>query len=227
MTPSHTAPIRVLIVDDHGIMRAGLRMLLESHPGIQVVAEAVQCAEALEAAARERPDVIVLDLDLGTESGLDCLPDLLTTAATSRVVVLTGVRDAALHRQAIRLGAVGLVRKEKAVDELLQAIEKVHAGEVWLESTMVASVLGEMTRTRPAQPVDPEAAKMASLTEREREVVTLVGQGLRNRQIAERLSISETTVRHHLTAIFAKLEVHDRLELVIYAYRHNLAVPAS
>ena len=225
MTPGQPSPIRVLIVDDHGIVRAGLRMLLESRPGIQVVAEATRCTEALNAAARELPDIIVLDLDLGAESGLDCLPGLLAAAATARVVVLTGVRDSALHRQAIRLGAMGLVLKEKAVDELLQAIEKVHAGEVWLESTMVASVLGEMTRTRTLPAVDPETAKLTSLTEREREVVTLVGQGLRNRQIAERLYISETTVRHHLTAIFAKLAVHDRLELVIYAYRHNFAGP--
>lgn len=223
MVTSFPAPIRVLIVDDHGIVRAGLRMLLESYPRIQVVAEAVQCADALEATARELPDIIVLDLDLGGESGLECLPALLTTAPAARVVILTGLRDPAIHRQAVRLGAMGLVFKEKAVEELLQAIEKVYAGEVWLESTMVASVLGELVRLPP--PMSPEATHIASLTEREREVVTLVGQGLRNRQIAERLAISETTVRHHLTAIFAKLEVHDRLELVIYAYRHHLTNP--
>jgi len=121
---------------------------------------------------------------------------------------------------------MGLVLKEKAADVLLQAIEKVHAGEVWLEPAMIASVLGEMTGARASQLLDPEVAKIASLTEREREVVTLMSQGLRNRQIAARLGISETTVRHHLTSIFAKLEVTDRLELVIYTYRHGLARPA-
>jgi DNA-binding NarL/FixJ family response regulator len=118
---------------------------------------------------------------------------------------------------------MGLVLKEKAAEVLLQAIEKVRAGEVWLDGAMIASVLREMTHTREAQPVNPKSARLALLTEREREVIALVGQGLRNKQVAERLFISETTVRHHLTAIFAKLEVADRLELVIYAYRHGLA----
>jgi DNA-binding NarL/FixJ family response regulator len=118
---------------------------------------------------------------------------------------------------------MGLVLKEKAATVLLQAIEKVHAGEVWLEGAMIASVLREMTQTRETRQTNPEAARIALLTEREREIVALVGQGLRNKQVAERLFISEVTVRHHLTAIFAKLRVADRLELVIYAYRHGLA----
>jgi len=198
-------------------------MLIESRAGITVVGEAGNGSEALAAAARTQPDIIVLDLDLGGESGLDCFPELRTVASTARVLVLTGVRDPELHRQAVRLGAMGLVLKEKAAEVLLQAIEKVHAGEVWLESTMIARVLGEMTRTRVSQPPDPEAAKIASLTEREREVVQLMSEGLRNKQIADRLGISETTVRHHLTSIFAKLGVTDRLELVIYTYRHDLA----
>ena len=226
MATSFSQPIRVVIVDDHAVVRTGLRMLIESRPGIIVVGEAGNGAEALAVVARTQPDIIVLDLDLGGESGLDCFPELRTAASTARVLVLTGVRDPELHRRAVRLGSMGLVLKEKAADVLLQAIEKVHAGEVWLEPAMIASVLGEMTGTRASQLLDPEAAKIASLTEREREVVTLISQGLRNKQIAERLGISETTVRHHLTSIFAKLEVTDRLELVIYTYRHGLAGPS-
>ena len=225
MSTSLPQPIRVVIVDDHGIVRAGLRMLIESRPGTTVVGEASNAPEALAVAARTQPDIIVLDLDLGGKNGVDCLPELRAAASTARVLVLTGVRDPELHQQAIRLGAMGLVLKEKAADVLLQAIEKVHAGEVWLEPTMIANVLGAMTSARASQPPDPEAAKIAALTEREREVVTLIGQGLRNKQIAQRLGISETTVRHHLTSIFAKLDVADRLELVIYAYRHSLAGP--
>jgi DNA-binding NarL/FixJ family response regulator len=118
---------------------------------------------------------------------------------------------------------MGVVLKEKAAETLLRAIERVHAGEVWLERAMMASVLSQMTRA--SQQPDPEAAKIATLTTREREVIALIGEGLRNRQIAERLFISETTVRHHLTSIFAKLEVADRLELVIYAFRHALVRP--
>src|SRR5262245_13190913 len=157
-----------------------------------------------------------------------CIPTLLHTAPKTRILVLTGVRDPEIHRQAIRHGALGLVFKEKAVETLLQAITKVRAGEVWLESTMIARVLGDLTRPQPSPQVSAEATKIARLTEREHEVITLVGEGLRNKHIAERLYISEATVRHHLTAIFAKLDVSDRFELAIYAYQHDLAkLPAS
>jgi len=138
------------------------------------------------------------------------------------------VRDPEAHREAVRRGAMGLVLKEHAAETLLEAIAKVGAGEVWLEPSMVARVLGELTRPQTAQqPISPEAAKIATLTAREREVITLVGEGLRNQHIAERLYISEATVRHHLTAIFAKLGVADRFELAIYAYQHGLAKPPA
>jgi two-component system, NarL family, nitrate/nitrite response regulator NarL len=219
--------VRVLIVDDHGIMRAGLRMLLESHPGFAVVGEASTCADALALATGTQPDVIVLDLDLGGENAVESIPTLLRIVPETRILVLTGVRDPEVHRQAIRHGALGLVFKEKAVETLLQAITKVRAGEVWLEPTMIARVLGDLTRPQPAPQASEEAIKIARLTEREREVITLVGEGLRNRHIAERLYISEATVRHHLTAIFAKLDVSDRFELAIYAYQHGLAKPPA
>jgi two-component system, NarL family, nitrate/nitrite response regulator NarL len=219
--------VRVLIVDDHGIMRAGLRMLLESHPGFAVVGEASTCADALALATGTQPDVIVLDLDLGGENAVESIPTLLRIVPETRILVLTGVRDPEVHRQAIRHGALGLVFKEKAVETLLQAITKVRAGEVWLEPTMIARVLGDLTRPQPAPQASSEAIKIARLTEREREVITLVGEGLRNRHIAERLYISEATVRHHLTAIFAKLDVSDRFELAIYAYQHSLAKPPA
>jgi two-component system, NarL family, nitrate/nitrite response regulator NarL len=219
--------VRVLIVDDHGIMRAGLRMLLESQSGIMVVGEASSCADALALATCTQPDVIVLDLDLGGENAVESIPTLLRTAPETRILVLTGLRDPEVHRQAIRHGALGLVFKEKAVETLLQAITKVRAGEVWLEPTMIAQVLGDLTRPQLSPQTSSEATKIARLTEREREVITLVGEGLRNKHIAERLYISEATVRHHLTAIFAKLDVSDRFELAIYAYQHDLAKPPA
>ena len=219
--------VRVLIVDDHGIMRAGLRMLLESQPGITVVGEASTCADALALTTDTQPDVIVLDLDLGGENAVESIPTLLRIAPETRILVLTGVRDPEIHRQAIRHGAMGLVLKEKAVETLLQAITKVQAGEVWLESTMIARVLGDLTRPQSSPQASAEATQIARLTEREREVITLVGEGLRNKHIAARLYISEATVRHHLTAIFAKLDVSDRFELAIYAYQHGLAKPPA
>ena len=223
--PAISKPIRVMLIDDHAVVRTGLRMLLESRAGVAVVGEAGNRRDALEGAAHMQPDVFLLDLDLGGDSALDFLPELLATASSARVLILTGVRDPEAHRRAVRLGAVGLVLKEKAAEVLLKAIEQVHAGEVWLDRTLLASVLGDLTRASLKQPSDPEAIKIATITAREREVIGLIGQGLKNRQIGERLFISETTVRHHLTSIFGKLEVADRLELVIYAYRYGLARP--
>jgi two-component system, NarL family, nitrate/nitrite response regulator NarL len=224
MSNASTNPIRVLLIDDHVVMRAALRMLVESRPEMTVVGEAANSAAAILSAAREQPDIILLDLDLGEESGLDFLPALLAAAKRARVIVLTGIRDLAEHRQAVRLGAMGMVLKGQAFDTLVKAIERVHAGEIWLDPGLVANVLAKRSRVR-GQDLDPEAARITALTEREREVIALIGHGLKNRQIGERLSISETTVVHHLTSIFAKLGVANRLELVTYAYRHGLAKP--
>jgi two-component system, NarL family, nitrate/nitrite response regulator NarL len=225
MATSTSLPIRVLVVDDHEVMRAGLRMLIESHPGLAVAGEAGTRAGLLAAAGRDHPDVIVLDLDLGGDQVVDCIPELVTTAAGARVLVLTGVRDPELHRRAVQLGAMGVVRKEKAAVILLDAIQKVHAGEAWLEPGLVAGVLSDLRRSHTAASADPEQRRIATLTKREREVIVLAGQGLKTKQLAQRLSISEITVRHHLTSIFDKLGVADRLELMIFAYRHGLAKP--
>src|SRR5262245_18780437 len=116
MSTFHAQSTRVLIVDDHAVVRTGLRMLLESQPGFIVVGEAANRIDALATAVREQPDIILLDLDLGGENGLDCLAELLTAASMARVLILTGVRDTDMHRRAIRLGAMGLVLKEKAAE---------------------------------------------------------------------------------------------------------------
>lgn len=218
-----TNPIRVLIVDDHAIMRAGLRLLIENKPGLKVVGEAGNQVDALALAGREQPDIVLLDIDLGNSSSLDFLPELLAAVEHSHVLILTGVLDSETHDQAMRLGAMGVVLKEKAPEVLVKAIQKVHAGEVWLDHSAISRVFSEMSRNGRALKADPETIKVATLTAREREVVTLIGEGLKNRQIAERLFISETTVRHHLTSIFSKLGVSDRLELIIYAYRQGIA----
>ncbi|MBV9787154.1 MAG: response regulator transcription factor [Chloroflexi bacterium] len=223
MTTIDSKTVRIMLVDDHTVVRAGLRMLIESRPGLHVVGEAATTGEALTVAAQAQPDIILLDLDLGGDSGLDILPELFTTAKQARVLMLTGVRDPEEHHRAVRLGAMGVVVKEKAADDLLKAIEKVHAGEVWLDGALMARVLGRSGPVGEMTPVNPETARINSLTEREREVIALICEGLQNKLIGERLFISETTVRHHLTSIFDKLGVTNRLELVIYAYRHGLA----
>jgi len=220
-------PIRILLVDDHVIVRAGLRMLIENHKGMVVVGEAGTRIDALAIAAREQPQVILLDLDMGNESGLDFLRELLDAAAEARVVMLTGVRDPEAHRRAVHLGAMGLVLKDKAAEVLIKAIEKVHAGEVWLDRSLTASVLSERSQADIGRKSDPEAGKIGSLTSREREIVGLVCEGLKNKQIADRLFISEATVRNHITSILSKLELSDRFELALYAYRQHLAKPPS
>src|SRR5437773_2099837 len=138
--------IRVLIVDDHAILSAGLRMIIEGRPGMQVVGEAPNGAEALAMAAAEAPDIILLDIDLGDENGIDILPKLLASNPTSRVLLLTGLRDPEIHRQAVQLGAMGVVLKDKAVETVLKAIEKVYAGEVWLDRAMIADILTERAK---------------------------------------------------------------------------------
>jgi DNA-binding NarL/FixJ family response regulator len=217
--------IRILLIDDHELVRAGLRLLIGNQPEMKMIGETGDRAEALSLAASEQPNIILLDLDLGDANGLDLIPELTAAAAQARIIILTGVRDAELHQSAVRLGAMGVVLKSKAAEVLIKAISKVYAGEVWLDSTTTAKLLGELSRPRPKQPADPEAAKIATLTKREREIIPLVGEGLKNKQIADRLFISETTVRHHLASIFDKLGVSDRFGLIILAYRHGLAKP--
>jgi two-component system nitrate/nitrite response regulator NarL len=216
-------PIQILVIDDHQIFVAALRLLLEREPGLSVIAEARTKQEAFEA-ARNRPDIILLDLDLGSHTGTDLLPELMALAPTARVLVLTGVLDPELHLRAICLGAIGIVLKLEAPRLLLKAIRKVYAGEAWLNRTMVASAMVELQeRKQELKKSDPHAVKIASLTARELEVIALVGEGRRNKAIGERLYISDKTVRHYLTSIFNKLEVADRLELMIYAYQYGLA----
>jgi DNA-binding NarL/FixJ family response regulator len=213
--------IRILIVDDHQLVQTGLRMLIESQPEMKVVGKARTGAEALAQAADTKPDLILLDIDLGGENGLDLLPELRRIAADARVLVLTGLTDEESHRQAARLGAAGLVLKQNAAEVLLKAIRKVSEGETWLDRSVMSNLLHEMNR--PKKQIDPHEARMASLTAREREVIALIAEGQKNKQIAERLFISETTVTHHLSSIYSKLGVSDRLELVIYAFSHSLA----
>jgi two-component system, NarL family, nitrate/nitrite response regulator NarL len=219
--------IRILLIDDHTVMRLGLRVLIENQPGLTVVGEASGRADALELAEREQPNIILLDLTLPGTDGIELIPELLALAKEARILVLTGVLDPEAHKRAIHRGAMGVVLKEKAADVLIKAIEKVHEGEIWLDRAMVANVVGDRSRFRDVKRKDdPEAARIATLTEREREVIALIGEGLRNRQIADRLFISEGTVRNHLTTVFSKLEVSDRFELLIFSYRHAIAKPA-
>ena len=194
-------------------------MLIDQNPTMEVVGVAGDRSEALALAASEQPNLIILDILLGDDDGLTFLPELREVAKNTRVLVLTGLRSSESQRRAIIAGAMGVVLKEHAAEVLIKAINKVHQGEVWLDRSLMGSVLDAITK---APEVDPETARIDSLTERERQVLALIAEGLKNKQIGERLFISETTVTHHLSSIFSKLEVSDRLELVIYAFSRNI-----
>jgi two-component system nitrate/nitrite response regulator NarL len=220
-TPDSPA-IRILMVDDHEMFRAGIRALLRDEPGLTVVAEAGNKSEALEA-ARSQPDIILLDLDLADDNALEFLPALMHAAGDAHVLVVTGVPDPELHVRAVCLGAMGVVHKLEAPNQLLKAIRKVHGGEAWLSRSLVASAMKELHRVRQPAKAGPDETRIANLTSRELEVIRLIGEGRRNKTIGEQLFISEKTVRHYLTSIYGKLDVNDRLELMIFAYQHGLA----
>ena len=228
MSNTEDKPIRVLLVDDHAIIREGLGDLIRSRPGMAVVGDADNRAAAVALAAREQPDVIVLDLDLGADSGLDVLPELMRAAASASVIILTGMRDTEKRDRAMELGAKGVVLKERGATELLSAIEKVHrTGDYWLEPGAAKRLLDKQ-RSRAGESADPEAAKIASLTPTERELITRIGEGLDNRRIAGRMHIAESTVRNNLTRIYDKLDIKGgRLGLLVYAYRHGLVKPVN
>jgi len=214
--------IRIVIVDDQLVVREGLRMLLENHPGMKVVGMAGTRSEALELVAGQPCDLIIVNLELGGYSALTLLPQLREAAKSARILVMTALRDSETHQKAAQLGAMGVVSKENAADLLLKAIEKVYQGEAWLDRLTLGNLIWQIS-SQDKESIDPQRKRISSLTERERQVIALIAQGLKNRQIAERLFISPTTVTHHLSSIYSKLGVTDRLELVVYAFANKLA----
>jgi two-component system, NarL family, nitrate/nitrite response regulator NarL len=222
MITEHT--ISILLIDEQSLVRTGLRMLLESFDGLKVIGEAENFLEGIENTS-EAPDIIMVDLKAlsqhsNTENVLQSL-----NIGKSRILLLTDEDDPEINLNAVKMGAMGIVNKKESAEVLHKAIERIYAGEVWINRAMMAKVMGGMWNHNYTSSINnnPEAQKIASITHREREVVTLIGQGCKNKQIAEQLFISEITVRHHLTSIFAKLGVCDRFELAIYSYRHGMA----
>ena len=217
-------PINVMLVDDHQTMLWGLERLIESvSPRMQVRATARSGEEAIAKLTQAAPDVILLDLDLGGKSGLDILPTLLMQSH-ARALVLTGTREQATLDQAVMRGARGVLGKDAAAEHVVKAIEKVHRGELWLDREMAARVFDGLLHPAAARPADPEQEKQASLTAKERKVIAAVvkASGASNKVLAQQLFLSEHTLRNHLTSIYHKLGVGNRLELYVYATRHQL-----
>lgn len=224
-------PVRVLLVQNQECVRFGLRLLIESKQEVEVIGEASNYSQAIATIEQCRPDVILLDHEHGGDCSIDTIPDLIAAADGGRVLVFTGEWNPEAHYRAFGLGAMGLVFKTDSPEVLIKAIGKVQAGEAWIESVTMARLLREMwqgkVRSGEGVQSQPSRRNITKLTEREREVVVLIGERLQNKQIADRLFVCEATVRHHLTSIYDKLNLKNRFELALYAYQHGLAKQPS
>jgi two-component system, NarL family, nitrate/nitrite response regulator NarL len=220
-------PIRVLVVDDHPSLLWGLQKIIESAAPAMCLAGKASCrAEALRAAREASPDVILLDVDLGGESGIDCIAEL-KAAAPARVIILTGAADSEVRKRSVMAGACGFVHKSAAAQSIIEAIVHVHAGRLWLDSDDVADVLQSMGRSqgKPAR----ERRCGEHLTPAEWRIVAAVLQhrSAPNKVIAGALHISGHTLRNHLASIYGKLGLRSRLDLVLYAREHPLQHPQA
>jgi two-component system response regulator DevR len=207
-----------MIVDDHEVVRLGLRGLLERQPGWQVVAEAATADEAVSRALECRPDVVVMDIRLAGSSGIDACRRIISQVPDTRVIMLTSYAEEELLFDAIAAGAAGYVLKQIGSDELVRAIETVGRGEALLDPSLTRRVLAKV---REAARKEAFAA-FADLTEQELRVLALISEGRTNREIAEALYLGEGTVRNYVSNILGKLGVSNRAEAAAYAVEHNL-----
>ncbi len=216
--------VRLLIADDHPIFRHGLRALLEAEPDFQVVGEAADGGEVLAMAPRLQPDVLLLDLAMPHIGGMEALRELTMSAAPSRrplrIVLLTVAIEKKQIVEALQLGARGVVLKDAAALLLIKALRVVLAGQYWVGRELVTDMVQYLGRLAPA--VSAQGRQEPALTSREREILSAIVSGLTNREIAEKLGISEDTVKHHLSRIFDKVGVSHRLELAMFAVNHGL-----
>jgi DNA-binding NarL/FixJ family response regulator len=207
------------------MFRMGLRELIEKTEGVANVAAVGSPEEWLANVNAFPTDVVVLHIQDEFEAAVQLLLRTHAGHATTPVLILTHRCDPALSRRLVLAGARGVVFKDNSPEHLLTAIRKVHEGELWLDRATTAQIISDLTERRRREAANPERAKIQSLTSREREVIHRVAQGLDNKRIAAGMAVSEHTVRHHLTSIFAKLELPNRLALAVYAHRNNLSQP--
>jgi DNA-binding NarL/FixJ family response regulator len=213
--------IRVVIADDHAIFRDGLRMLLAAEPGIEVVGEASDGTEVLSAVRRTKPHILLLDLLMPRLPGIESLRQLAEAGEPVRTILLTAAAEREQVVEALQLGARGVVLKESATQVLLKSIRCVMEGQYWVGRGSVTDLV-EALRSAAASPTAERPEKAFGITARELEVIGAVTAGLSNKDIAAKFQITEDTVKHHLTNIYDKLGVSNRLELALFAIHHSL-----
>jgi len=218
--------IRVLLCDDQALVRSGFRMILEAREDIEVVGEAQDGAQALELARRRRPDVILMDVRMPRLDGVEATRRLAEAGSEARVLILTTFDLDEYVYEALRAGASGFLLKDVQPAQLVEAIRVVARGEALLAPTVTRRLLDRFAQALPASPGEPPP-ELSSLTERELEVLGLLAGGLSNAELAERLFLSETTVKTHVSSILRKLGLRDRVQAVVAAYQAGLAPPRS
>lgn len=216
--------VRIVLADDHPIVRDGLKKLLQLEEDFEVVGEAGDGREVLERVQELDPDVLLLDLRMPNLDGLAALQALQQTNKRTRVIVLTASEDKNEFVQAMKLGCSGIVLKQTAPDLIVKSIRKVNSGEIWLDSNTTAAVMRQFSTGLDNNngQSGSKGRERSPLSAREREIVALVAQGYKNKEMAEKMFISEQTVKNHLHNIFDKLGVSDRLELALYAIHKGL-----
>ncbi|MEV0090164.1 response regulator transcription factor [Streptomyces sp. NPDC050738] len=215
-------PIRIVLADDQPLVRSGLRVLINDTAGIEVAGEAGTGAEAVELAASLAPDVVMMDIRMPGMDGIEATRRITAAGARPHVLVLTTFDDDEYVYAALRAGASGFLVKDMALEEIIGAIRVVAAGDALIAPSVTRRLIGEFaSRPEPAPPV----RELAAITEREREVLGLVGRGLSNQEIAARLHITVATTKSHVARLFTKLDARDRVQLVIIAYETGLAAP--
>jgi len=220
--------VRILLADDHPIVRDGLKKLLQLEDDFEVVGEAGDGREVLDKCHELDPDVLLLDLRMPNLDGLSALQALQQTNKRTRVIILTASEDKNEFVQAMKLGCSGIVLKQTAPDLIVKSIRKVNSGEIWLDSLTTAAVMRQFsTGLESAGGGGGKGRERSPLSAREREIVALVAQGYKNKEMAEKMFISEQTVKNHLHNIFDKLGVSDRLELALYAIHKGLHLPGD
>ena len=226
--------IRVLVVDDQALVRGGFRTILDSEDGIEVVGEAANGEEAIACVAELAPDVVCMDVQMPGMDGLDATRRITANAASdAAVLVLTTFNREDYLFAALEAGASGFLLKNSSPEQLIEAVQVVARGDALLSPDVTRRVIEAVTArppaaalTRaPATPPSPASAELASLTEREREVLVLLAEGISNAEIAERLWVGEATIKTHVSKVLMKLGLRDRVHAVVYAYEHGVVQP--